>query len=108
MYKRQVLDRLNIIESTYEKLQQKLIDDMSDVAEMTKTLKEISQIQETVETYRLFKRVQKELDDLIALLQIEKDADLIKMAEVEIVEHEEELKDVYKRQILKMVVNQPD
>ena len=86
-----MLDRLKLIESTYEKLQQKLIDEISDVAEMTKTLKEISQIQETVETYRLFKRNREELDDLIALLEIEKDKDLIEMAEVEVVEKEETL-----------------
>ncbi len=103
-----MLDRLNIIESTYEKLQQKLIDDMSDVAEMTKTLKEISQIQETVETYRLFKRVQKELDDLIALLQIEKDADLIKMAEVEIVEHEEELNNLREKLRILLLPKDPN
>jgi peptide chain release factor 1 len=86
-----MLDRLKLIESTYEKLQQKLIDEISDVAEMTKTLKEISQIQETVETYRLFKRNREELDDLIALLEIEKDKDLIEMAKVEVVEKEETL-----------------
>ncbi|MGI6781237.1 MAG: peptide chain release factor 1 [Acholeplasmataceae bacterium] len=86
-----MLDRLEIIESTYEKLQQKLIDEISDVNEMTKTLKEISQIQETVETYRLFKHTQNEIKSLTELLELETDQDLIAMATLEIDEHHEKL-----------------
>lgn len=86
-----MLDRLALIESTYEKLQQKLIDEISDVNEMTKTLKELSQLQETVETYRLFKHTSEELSSLNELLELETDETLIEMATLEINEHEEKL-----------------
>lgn len=79
-----MLDRLELIEKTYNDLQQKLIDGIENVQEMTKAMKELSDLQETVDTYRVFKDNQKEIDQLEKLIETEKDADLLEMAKSEL------------------------
>ena len=64
-----MFDRLKLIETTYDKLQQQLIDGISDVKEMTKTMKELSDLEETVEVYRLFKQIESEVFDLVQLME---------------------------------------
>lgn len=87
-------DRLELIESTYNKLQQRLIDGIADVKEMTKTMKELSDLEDTVETYRLFKQVSNEIGDLEELLEIEEDKDLLEMAQTELDYNQEKLEEL--------------
>ena len=78
-----MFDRLKLIETTYDKLQQQLIDGISDVKEMTKTMKELSDLEETVEVYRLFKQIESEVFDLEQLMESESDPDLLEMVNLE-------------------------
>lgn len=84
-------DRLDLIEKTYLRLQDKLIAGISDVKEMTKTMKQLSDLEETVETYRVFKNVEKELNDLSELIELESDQDLIELAKLELAKNEDKL-----------------
>lgn len=101
-------DRLQLIESTYLKLQQKLIDGISDIKEMTKTMKELSDLQETVDTYRLFKDNQQQLNSLQELLDIETDPDLIEMAELEISELESSIESLQEKLKILLLPQDPN
>ena len=92
-YKRweKLFDRLKLIETTYDKLQQQLIDGISDVKQMTKTMKELSDLEETVEVYRLFKQIESEVFDLEQLMESESDPDLLEMANLEYHTNKEKL-----------------
>lgn len=86
-----MFDRLKLIETTYDKLQQQLIDGISDVKKMTKTMKELSDLEETVEVYRLFKQIESEVFDLEQLMETESDPDLLEMVNLEYHTNKEKL-----------------
>lgn len=79
-----MFDRLKLMESNYQEIENKLSTGTLDIKEMTKLLKESSAIQETVETYRFLKLKQEELKDLEDLIEVESDKDLIEMVTIEL------------------------
>ncbi len=79
-----MFDRLNLIEKTYQEMQDKLMTGKLEVKEMTELLKESAGMAKTVEVYRLYKEKKAELIDLKEMLELENDEDMVTMAESEI------------------------
>jgi len=79
-----MFDRLDLIEKTYQEMQDKLMAGTLGVKEMTELLKESASLAKTVEVYRDYKAKKAELNDLNDMLEIESDEDMIAMAESEI------------------------
>ncbi|MFU8792687.1 MAG: peptide chain release factor 1 [Acholeplasmataceae bacterium] len=79
-----MFDRLKILETQYQQMQDKLASGTLDVKEMTPLLIELSSIEETVETYRFYRTKKEELDDLKEMIKDEDDHELIEMSQLEI------------------------
>lgn len=79
-----MFDRLKILETQYQEMQDKLASGTLDIKEMTPLLIELSSIEETVETYRFYRIKKEELDDLEKMIEDEDDHDLIEMSQLEI------------------------
>lgn len=79
-----MFDRLDLIEKTYQEIQDKLSTGTLPVKEMTELLKESAGMAKTVEVYRDYKVKKAELKDLSEMLELESDEDMIQMAETEI------------------------
>ncbi len=79
-----MFDRLNLIEKTYQDMQDKLVQGNLEIKEMTELLKESAGLAKTVEVYREYKAKNEELNDLKEMLELEEDKDMVKMAESEI------------------------
>lgn len=86
-----MLDRLELIEKRYNELQNKLIEGIKDVKEMTKIMKEVSDLNDIVETYRLFKHKKAEIESLKKIFLEETDSELIELAEMDLVDLEEKV-----------------
>ncbi len=78
-----MFDRLKLIEKQYKEIQDKLASGTLEVKEMTTLLKESSAIQETVEMYQAYKEKERELNDLESLIDVEKEAELVELAQIE-------------------------
>lgn len=103
-----MFDRLDLVENTYEKLQQKLIDGISEVKEMTKTMKELKDLEETVETYRLFKNIQSQIKDLEELIELESNQELLEMAQMELDEHYEKIEQLEEKLKILLLPQDPN
>ena len=79
-----MFDRLDLIEKTYQEIQDKLMTGKLAVKEMTDLLKESAGMTKTVEVYRAYKEKKAELKDLEEMLELETDSEMVKMAESEI------------------------
>ena len=79
-----MFDRLELIEKTYQEMQDKLMTGKLPVKEMTELLKESASMAKTVEVYRAYKAKKEELKDLKEMLELESDEDMIQMAQAEI------------------------
>lgn len=79
-----MFDRLDVIEKHYQEIQDEVSSGKLDVKKMTELLKESASLLETVETYRFYKEKLKEKNDLKAMIQQEKDKEIIEMAELEL------------------------
>lgn len=74
-----MIDQLKLIEKNYDALQNKIIESHSDIKKMTELLKKSKQLEETVVVFREYKKIKEEYDELIPLIQIEKDKELSEM-----------------------------
>ncbi len=78
-----MFDRLNLIEKTYQEMQDKLMAGNLPVKDMTELLKASASMAKTVEVYRAYKAKKEELNELKEMLECESDHDMITMAEHE-------------------------
>jgi len=101
-------DRLEIMEKQLQQMQDKLATGTLEVKEMTKLLKESSTIQETVEVYRFYKSKASELEDLEEMIKGEKDVDILEMAQLEIDNLNEILKDTEEKLKIMLLPKDPN
>jgi peptide chain release factor 1 len=83
-----VFDRLEAVESRYEKLNELLSDPdiINNTAKLREYSKEQSDIQDTVLAYREYKSVKEQIDDAKAMLEDKLDADMREMVKEELSE----------------------
>ena len=79
-----MFDRLDLIEKTYQDIQDKLMTGKLEVKAMTELLKESASLAKTVEVYRDYKAKKAELNDLSEMIDQESDDEMIAMADTEI------------------------
>nr|WP_279663658.1 peptide chain release factor 1 [Ectobacillus ponti] len=105
-----VFDRLQAIESRYDKLNELLSDPevVSDPKKLREYSKEQSDIQETVEAYREYKAVREQLQDAKAMLEDKLDPDMRDMVKEEISELEEQDQQLSDRLKILLVPKDPN
>ncbi|TKD70615.1 peptide chain release factor 1 [Pseudalkalibacillus hwajinpoensis] len=83
-----MLDRLEIVEERYDKLNQLLSDPevINDTTKLREYSKEQSSLEETVQVYREYKEVLEGIKDAKAMLEEEKDAEMREMVKAELSE----------------------
>lgn len=83
-----MLDRLEIVEERYDKLNQLLSDPevINDTTKLREYSKEQSSLEETVQVYREYKVVLEGIKDAKAMLEEEKDAEMREMVKAELSE----------------------
>lgn len=86
-----MFDRLKVMDEHYVSIQKKLASGKLEVKEMTELLKESSSMSEAIQAYRLFRAKEEELNDLKELVELDSDAEIIEMANMEISEIEDEM-----------------
>ncbi|HHU56134.1 MAG TPA: peptide chain release factor 1 [Acholeplasmataceae bacterium] len=96
-----MLDRLDIIESRYQKLHEMLQEpeNINDIKKYTNIMKELRGLEEVVLTYREYKKVLETIKDLKELISEEKDQELKELADAELkenLEKEEKLEEKLK------------
>lgn len=96
-----MLDRLQLLEDRYEKLNELLSDPevVSDIDKLREYSKEQSDLEEVVTAYREYKEVTSELDDANLMLEDESDEEMAEMVKMEISElsdRKEQLEDEMK------------
>lgn len=103
-----MFDRLDVMETQYENIQQQLMSGISDVKLMTKLLKEARSLEAAVFAYREYKNTQKQLEDLEALIEIEEDEVMLKEAKLEIHELKEKLEVIYDELTILLLPKDPN
>ncbi|MCP8967940.1 peptide chain release factor 1 [Ectobacillus ponti] len=105
-----MFDRLQAIESRYDKLNELLSDPevVSDPKKLREYSKEQSDIQETVEAYREYKAVREQLQDAKAMLEDKLDPDMRDMVKEEISELEEQDQQLSDRLKILLVPKDPN
>lgn len=68
-----MFDRLDLMEEQYNKIQEKLMEGLTDVKLMTKLLKEARQLEDAVFTYREYKQTIKQINEIEELIELEED-----------------------------------
>ncbi|MGA9288493.1 MAG: peptide chain release factor 1 [Anaerobacillus sp.] len=83
-----MLDRLEIVEERYDKLNQLLSDPevINDTTKLREYSKEQSSLEETVQVYREYKEILEGIQDAKAMLEEEKDAEMREMVKAELSE----------------------
>jgi len=83
-----LLDRLEIVEERYDKLNQLLSDPevINDTTKLREYSKEQSSLEETVQVYREYKEILEGIQDAKAMLEEEKDAEMREMVKAELSE----------------------
>ncbi|WP_347548391.1 peptide chain release factor 1 [Pseudalkalibacillus hwajinpoensis] len=83
-----MLDRLEIVEERYDKLNQLLSDPevINDTTKLREYSKEQSSLEETVQVYREYKEILQGIKDAKAMLEEEKDAEMREMVKAELSE----------------------
>lgn len=102
-----MLERLDAIEKKYNELNEELIkpENLSDIDKITKLSKEASDLEETVMTYSAYKRV---LDDILTAKEMLKDQELAEMAREELVNLDEEKKNLESRLEILLIPKDPN
>ncbi|MCA0170508.1 MULTISPECIES: peptide chain release factor 1 [Bacillaceae] len=83
-----MLDRLEIVEERYDKLNQLLSDPevINDTTKLREYSKEQASLEETVQVYREYKEILEGIQDAKAMLEEEKDAEMREMVKAELSE----------------------
>jgi peptide chain release factor 1 len=92
-----MLEKLAGIEERYEELTQQLMEIGSDYQRAAELNKERSDLETLVEKAREYRSVLKRLEEAKAMLESEKDKELLELAELEISELEEQIPEIEKQ-----------
>ena len=91
-----MLERLETIVKRYDELSQVLMDPSiaNDIKKMTEASKEQATLQDAYDLYKEYQKLDQEIKDNQSLLESTDDAEIIEMAEMEVVELKERLAEV--------------
>jgi peptide chain release factor 1 len=105
-----VLDKVKLVEDRYEELNRLMADPevVVDHVKVTEYAQEQRELEELVQAYRQYGALEEELADTRELLELEDDAEMREMAELEISRIEDEMQALYDRMRLMLLPKDPN
>lgn len=105
-----MLERLETIVKRYDELSQVLMDPSiaNDIKKMTEASKEQATLQDAYDLYKEYQKLDQEIKDNQSLLESTDDAEIIEMAEMEVVELKERLAEVEQKLHIELIPKDPN
>lgn len=105
-----MLDKVELVEERYEELNRLMADPetVTDHVQITEYAQEQADIQDLVQAYRRYRALERELSDTRALMEMDDEAEMQEMAELEIARIEGEMEALYEKMRLLLLPKDPN
>jgi len=103
-----MFDRLDLIEETYNNIQEKLMVGIADIKQMTALLKEAKKLEPTIKTYHQYKDTVLQIEGLKEMLELEEDSVMVEALKEELAILEERLPKLYEELTILLLPKDPD